>query len=89
MQVDQAISTDSTLEILQDVEDRQMMSYQSKFKNDPRVIRPIPGEVVEKKLPLVSLNDCTFLTYGASSLITASPGNGKSSVCLSYMLKGN
>jgi len=87
MQVDQAISTDSTLEILQDVEDRQMMPYQSKFKNDPRVIRPIPGEVVEKKLPLVSLNDCTFLTYGASSLITASPGDGKSSVCLAICSK--
>lgn len=87
MQVDQAISTDSTLEILQDVEDRQMTPYQSKFKNDPRVIRPRPGEVVEKKLPLVSLNDCTFLTYGASSLITASPGDGKSSVCLAICSK--
>jgi hypothetical protein len=87
MQVDQAISTDSTLEILQDVEDRQMTPYQSKFKNDSRVIRPRPGEVVEKKLPLVSLNDCTFLTYGASSLITASPGNGKSSVCLAICSK--
>lgn len=87
IQVDQAISTDSTLEILQDVEDRQLTPYQSKFKNDPRVIRPMPGEVVEKKLPLVSLNDCTFLTYGASSLITASPGDGKSSVCLAICSK--
>ena len=87
IQMDQAISTDSTLEIMQDVEDRQMMSYQSKFKSDPRVIRPSPTKVVEKKLPLIALNDCTFLTYGASSLITASPGDGKSSVCLAICSK--
>lgn len=61
--------------------------YVSKYKNDPRVIRPNPTIRAEKKLPLITLNDRTFLTYGASSLITALPGNGKSSVCLAICSK--
>ena len=56
--------------------------YVSKYKNDARIFRPSTSKRLEPLAPLITLNGCTFLTMGGTSMITAGAGKGKSAICL-------
>jgi len=86
IQVDQAQNLDSPMDkLLSDIEvsaDNNLGSYQSKYKNDPRVFRPHPIERVVVTDPIIELNGQHFLKKGRTAMMTATAGQGKSTICL-------
>ena len=80
------VSDDGVIEIVDKELDPGAL-YVSKYKDHPKIFRPSTSKRLEKLPPLITLNGCTFLTMGGTSMITAAAGKGKSAICLAICSK--